>query len=232
MTNSFLSAAMIFNKIDENKVAFDTTLQSYFTGTSDQCALIGKYPMAAVRKGQNEEALHECDEMQAEWRKNPWFPPITDPWNVVNSIYKFGDGERGAVGTPNWLVHTLSNGILKKQGLGNHIQTGFKPIPFPKAAPEELVFIERAKSFLAEFVINLVISMTLSPLLTAVVQEKELKLKAMMRMMGMEERVYYIVTYLWNFFFTFSFFILVMDGWNNYGLNLQCWRRRDHFFAY
>ena len=128
----FLSAAMIFNKIDENKVAFDTTLQSYFTEPSDQCALIGKYPMAAVRKGQNEKALHECDEMQAEWRKNPWFPPITDPWNVVNSIYRFGDGGTGAVGTPNWLVHTLSNGILKKQGLGNRIQTGFKPIPFPK----------------------------------------------------------------------------------------------------
>ena len=136
--------------------------------------------------------------------ENPWFPPITDPWNVVNSIYRFGAG-RTAVGTPNWLVHALSNGILKKQGLGNRIQTGFKPIPFPSAAIEGLAFIQGAKNFLAEFVINLVVSMTLSPLLTAVVQEKELKLKAMMRMMGMEERVYYIVTYLWNFIFTFSF---------------------------
>ena len=38
------------------------------------------------------------------------------------------------------------------------------------------------------------------------IQEKELKLKAMMRMMGMEEKVYYIVTYLWNFLFAFGFF--------------------------
>ena len=202
----FLSAAMIFNKIDENKVAFDTTLQSYFTAPGDQCQLVGKYPMAAVRKGQNQDALHVCDEMQAEWRKSPWFPPITDPWNVVNSIYRFGDGGTGAIGTPNWLVHTLSNGILKKQGLGNQIQTGFKPIPFPGAAVDGLAFIQSIKNILAEFVINLVVSMTLSPLLTAVIQEKELKLKAMMRMMGMEEHVYYIVTYLWNFLFAFGFF--------------------------
>merc|ERR1712054_577117 len=115
-------------------------------------------------------------------------------------------------GTPNWLLHTISNGILKKQGLGAKIITGFKAIPFPNTVLRGLEFVEVFKQFLGLFFIQLLMSIILSPLLTAMVQEKELKLKAMMRMMGMEERVYYIVTYLWNFFFTFAFFILAMDG--------------------
>ena len=34
----------------------------------------------------------------------PWFPPRTDPWNVVNSIYKFG-GEGRVVGPGTDTIH-------------------------------------------------------------------------------------------------------------------------------
>jgi ABC-type multidrug transport system ATPase subunit len=202
---SFLSAAMIFNKIDATKIAYDVTFQSYFTEPTSECDFIYNYPMAALRKKQSDDADHVCNSMVAEWRSNPWFPPRTDPWNVVNSIYKFG-GEGKVVGPGNWLLNTLSNGILRKQGLGIKIETGFKAIPFPISVLKGLEFVEGFKSFLASFFTQLIISIVLSPLLTAVIQEKELKLKAMMRMMGMEEKVYYIVTYLWNFLFAFGFF--------------------------
>jgi len=202
---NYLSAAMIFNKVDAAKVIFDVTLQSYFTEPGSECSFISKYPMAAIRKKQSEEADHVCNSQIEEWKTNPWFPPRTDPWNVVNSIFKFG-GNGMAVGTPHWLLNTLSNGILRKQGLGVKIETGFKPIPFPSNVLKGLEFVEGFKSFIALFFVQLIISIILSPLLTAMVQEKELKLKAMMRMMGMEDKVYYLVTYSWNFLFGFGFF--------------------------
>ena len=202
-----LSAAYIFDDLDASNLKFDVTFESYFTRTADQCDFISTFALASVRRGQNTGALHMCDSMKAEWRSNPWFPPITDNWNIVTNTFYFGMGEgRTAVHPANWMLNALSSAIFRKEGLGESISTGIKPLPsLPEGGAGIENFVNVFKNVFGYFVIGACICMTLSPLLTAMVQEKELKLQAMMRMMGMEDTVYYTITYGWNFIFTFSF---------------------------
>jgi len=192
--------------VDASKLTFDVTFESYFTRTADQCDFISTFALASIRRGQDKGALHVCDSMKAEWRTNPWFPPITDDWNIVSNIFYFGAEGSPAIHPANWMLNALSSAIFRKEGLGESISTGIKPLPSLPGDDKGLEnFVNTFKNVFGYFVIGACICMTLSPLLTAMVQEKELKLQAMMRMMGMEDNVYYAITYGWNFIFTFSF---------------------------
>jgi ABC-type multidrug transport system ATPase subunit len=207
LDKDFLSAAYIFDDVDAAKLKFDVTFESYFTPPAEQCDFISTFALASVRRGQNQGALHVCDRMKAEWRSSPWFPPVSDNWNIVSSTFYFGMGEdRYGVSPANWMLNSLSSAIFRKEGLGDSIITGIKPLPsLPEDGKGLENFVNVFKNVFGYFVIGSCICMTLSPLLTAMVQEKELKLQAMMRMMGMEDVVYYAVTYGWNLLFTFSF---------------------------
>merc|ERR1711871_997170 len=203
---NFLSAAYIFNSLDASSLKFDVTFESYFTEVGEQCDFISTYALASVRREQSTDALHPCNFMKAEWRSNPWFPPLSDNWNLVSNTFYFGLNNNPAVSSANWMLNALSSAIFKNEGLGESITTGFNPLPdFPADGKDLENFVNIFKNVFGYFVIGACICMTLSPLLTAMVQEKELKLQSMMRMMGMEDVVYQTITYGWNFLFTFTF---------------------------
>ena len=68
-----------------------------------------------------------------------------------------------------------------------------------------LHFINAFKVKFGYLVVALALCLTFSPLITTIVEEKERKLTAMMRMMGMDDRAGVLVAYLWNLGFASIF---------------------------
>ena len=118
-----------------------------------------------------------------------------------------GTPEHVEIGTPNWLLSVVSNAILRKEGLGTTISTGVRPLPFFQKTEDYgmLLFINAFKVKFGYLVVALALCLTFSPLITTIVEEKERKLTAMMRMMGMDDRVGVLVAYLWNLVFASIF---------------------------
>ena len=205
--STFLSAAVIFNSVDETKLRYDVTLQSYFTQPGCLCCFLRYYPLVHLKR---ERDVEECRQSHESIASN--LAPNT-PVNLMLSISNFGFRNKIEVGTPNWMLSVVSNAILRKEGLGTTITTGVKPLPYFKKTEEfrTLQLVNAFKLTFGYFVVGLALCLTFSPLITIMVEEKELKLKAMMRMMGMDDRIALLVTYLWNLLFatTFNTWLLI-----------------------
>merc|ERR1712166_1332247 len=83
------------------------------------------------------------------------------------------------------------------------IEASFAPLPYPLADKGiQLAFVSTMQSVFGSIFIGGAMSLLLPAFLLSIVQERELRLKAMMRMNGgMTDTIYWGVTLLWAFCF-------------------------------